>query len=81
MAQALLAQRPQQMPSVPGMAVGAASPAPQRFAVGGMATSLPEDPEDHANAQDFIDTRNQQLLGLVKKPVMMAKGGFAVYKP
>ena len=80
MAQALLAQRPPQMPSVPGMAVGAASPAPQRFAVGGMATSLPDDPEDHSNAQDFVDTRNQQLLSLAKKPIMMARGGFAVFK-
>ena len=86
MAQTLLAQRMPQMPLAQGMAP-AASPAfsvpqqaPQRFAVGGMATSLRDDPEYHDRDQDFVDTRNQQLMGLVKQPMGMARGGLAVYR-
>lgn len=57
-AQALMAQR-----------FSVAPAAPQRFAVGGMATSLREDPEYHDRDQDFVDTRNQQLLSLVRRPM------------
>ena len=72
------------MPSAPGL--GNPAPAfsaqpqqqPQRFAVGGLASSLPSDPEDHANAQQFVDVRNQQLADMVAKPMRMAQGGLAV---
>ena len=84
MAQTLLAQHMQPMPSAPGL--GNPAPAfsaqpqqqPQRFAVGGLASSLPSDPEDHANAQQFVDVRNQQLADMVAKPMRMAQGGLAV---
>lgn len=88
MAQTLLAQRLPQMPLAPGMSPTPASPAlsvpaaqpTQRFAIGGLATSLREDPEYHDRDQDFVDTRNQQLMGLVNKPMSMARGGLAVYR-
>lgn len=89
MAQTLLAQRSAQMPLLPGMtpqgpargmpqmpAAPGPSPQPQRFALGGLATSLREDPEHHDRDQDFIDTRNQQLMGMVAKP--FAVGGLAM---
>lgn len=87
MAQTLLAQRMPQMPLAQGMAPPASpafsvqpQQAPQRFAIGGLATSLREDPESHDRDQDFVDTRDQQLMGLVKPPMSMARGGLAVYK-
>lgn len=80
MAQTLLAQRMQQSPLAQGTATSPSFPAfsvpaieaqgqmAQRFAVGGLATSLRDDPEDHSRDQDAIDTRNQQLLALVGHP-------------
>ena len=102
MAQTLLAQRMQQSPSAQGMSSSPSFPAfsvpavqaqgqmAQRFAVGGLATSLREDPEDHSRDQDAIDTRNQQMLALVGHPapgspmmsaqpqMQLPNGGFAV---
>jgi hypothetical protein len=80
MAQTLLAQRMQQSPLAQGTMSPASFPAfsvpapqaqgqqAQRFAVGGLATSLREDPEDHSRDQDAVDTRNQQMLALVGHP-------------